>query len=93
MPGLPTHARTEYLGITVFKTIMGTVYSNEAILKLQAVFPNATKADVLDALAGTTSVIFDRLDEAIRSGVMRAIIQAINSSFPLSDVNLRTCFG
>lgn len=72
---------------------MGTVYSNEAILKLQAVFPNATKADVLDALAGTTSVIFDRLDEAIRSGVMRAIIQAINSSFPLSDVNLRTCFG
>ncbi|KAJ5374198.1 efflux pump antibiotic resistance protein [Penicillium concentricum] len=64
-------------GITVFLAVMGTVYNNGAILKVQAVLPDATKAGVLEALTGTTSVIFDSLDEAVRSDVIGAIIEAM----------------
>lgn len=64
-------------GITVFLAIMGTVYSNKALQKVQVVLPDVLSTDILGAVTGTSSTIFNELDSTTKANVVSAIVDAM----------------
>ena len=56
---------------------MGTIYDNLALSNVQAVLPNASAADILQALTGTSNAFFTQLDTGEKTDVVQAIISSM----------------
>ncbi|KAL8729269.1 MAG: hypothetical protein Q9166_004890 [cf. Caloplaca sp. 2 TL-2023] len=69
------------VGVVVFLAIAGTVFNNEAVKAVTPILTGVSETDVEAAIAGTSSAIFESLDERTRSRVVEAIIQSMDKVY------------
>ncbi|KAL8669403.1 MAG: hypothetical protein Q9168_006003 [Polycauliona sp. 1 TL-2023] len=71
------------LGVVVFLSVAGTIFNNEAIKAVKPILVSFSESDVEEAIAGTSSAIFETLDETTRARVIEAIIQSLDKVYGL----------
>ena len=71
------------IGVVFFLSVAGTIFNNEAIKTVTPILVGVTEAEVEGAIAGTSSSIFETLDEATRARVVEAIIQSLDKVYGL----------
>ncbi|KAL8982097.1 MAG: hypothetical protein Q9205_003290 [Flavoplaca limonia] len=69
------------LGVVLFLSVAGTIFSNEAIKAVTPILVGVSETDVEGAIAGTSSGIFETLDEVTRARVIEAIIQSLDKVY------------
>ncbi|KAL8896730.1 MAG: hypothetical protein Q9192_002931 [Flavoplaca navasiana] len=66
------------LGVVLFLSVAGTIFSNEAIKAVTPILVGVSETEVEGSIAGTSSGIFETLDEVTRARVVKAIIQSLD---------------
>lgn len=69
------------LGVVLFLSVAGTIFSNEAIKAVTPILVGVSETDVEGAIAGTSSGIFETLDQVTRARVVEAIIQSLDKVY------------
>ncbi|KAL8643685.1 MAG: hypothetical protein Q9226_008188 [Calogaya cf. arnoldii] len=69
------------IGVVLFLSVAGTIFSNEAIKAVTPILVGVSEAEVEGAIAGTSSSIFESLDEATRARVIEAIVQSLDKVY------------
>ncbi|KAI4105904.1 MAG: hypothetical protein LQ339_003222 [Xanthoria mediterranea] len=71
------------IGVVLFLSVAGTIFNNEAIKAVTPILVGVSETEVEGAIAGTSSSIFETLDEATRARVVEAIIQSLDKVYGL----------
>lgn len=69
------------VGAVLFLSVAGTIFNNEAIKAVTPILVGVSETEVEGAIAGTSSSIFETLDEATRARVVQAIIQSLDKVY------------
>lgn len=69
------------IGVVLFLAVAGTIFNNEAIKAVTPILVGVSEPEVEGAIAGTSSSIFENLDEATRARVVEAIIQSLDKVY------------
>ncbi|KAL8408917.1 hypothetical protein RB594_007378 [Gaeumannomyces avenae] len=71
----------QMLGIVFGTGMAGAVFVNRAEQALAALFPNATKDDISNAIAGATSTLINSASPELRAEAIHGITRAIQQAF------------
>ena len=69
------------LGVVLFLSVAGTIFSNEAIKAVTPILVGVSETEVEGAIAGTSSGIFETLDRVTRVRVVEAVIQSLDKVY------------
>ncbi|KAL8752878.1 MAG: hypothetical protein Q9199_005439 [Rusavskia elegans] len=69
------------IGVVLFLSVAGTIFNDEAIKAVTPILVGVSETEVEGAIAGTSSSIFETLDEVTRASVVEAIIQSLDKVY------------
>lgn len=70
-------------GIGIGLSIAGAVFVNQAVAGLQMVLPDLDRAQLIAAVSGTSSEVFDQLSSSAREAALDSIVDALRKVFVL----------